>query len=131
MKNILILEDDLNRMRQFEENFSDHHVVHADTAHAAIALLDEYTWDWLFLDHDLGGEVMVDSFANNDTGYVVAVWLEEHSDQQPANIVIHSFNPQGAENIHKALPDAVRLPGAWMYSLEQIETGLGRLALVN
>jgi hypothetical protein len=123
--NILILEDDMSRMEQFEKNLSDHHVVHAETAELTIELLTMYEWDWLFLDHDLGGETMVDSFITHNTGYAVASWLEQNVDHMPSRIIIHSFNPTGADNIHKALPDAVKLPGAWMYTLETIEKGVG------
>ena len=123
MKNILILEDDLERMKSFENNLSGHKVVHVETANEAVALLDVYDWDCIFLDHDLGGETMVDSFTVKNTGYAVAAWLEKHPDRRPSVVIIHSFNPIGSRRMQQALPEAVQLPGAWNFTLEQIEEG--------
>jgi CheY-like chemotaxis protein len=125
MKNILILEDDPSRMLAFERKLEGHNMVHARAAEEAIALLEEYEWDIVFLDHDLGGEIMVDHYVNRNTGYTVAKWLEENPDQKPATVIIHSFNPDGANSMAKAIPGAIRIPGAWKYTLEQIDEGVG------
>lgn len=108
---VLILEDDHSRQKIFARNLIGANFLIVETATDAIQALDTHTWDYLFLDHDLGGQQMVSS--GPGTGYEVAEWLAENPDKQPPNIIIHSFNPSGAENIHRALPNAVIAPGCW------------------
>jgi len=109
--NILILEDDPARQRIFTRKLIGTNVVIVETATAAIQNLTEHAWDYLFLDHDLGGMQMVAS--GPGTGYEVAQWLAANPKRQPPNIVIHSFNPAGAANMKRALPQAVVSPGCW------------------
>jgi hypothetical protein len=109
--NILILEDDKNRQAQFTRKFFNHNVVIVSTALGAIGQLEHRSWDQLYLDHDLGGQVMVES--GPGTGYEVAKWLEAHPDRMPPEVFVHSFNPVGANNIIAAIPQAVRCPGVW------------------
>lgn len=109
--NILILEDDPARMHVFTRNLIGTNTVIVDNVPDAISELSSRNWDYLFLDHDLGGQQMVES--GDDTGYAVAAWLEEHLDKKPPNIVIHSLNPAGAQNMKNALPEAVLAPGCW------------------
>ena len=108
---ILILEDDHVRQEIFLRNLADANAVIVETATDAIQRLSESRWDYLFLDHDLGGTQLVES--GPGTGYEVAEWLAENPTFQPPNIVIHSFNPGGAENIKRGLPNAVVAPGCW------------------
>jgi CheY-like chemotaxis protein len=108
---ILILEDDRNRQRIFIERLIGTNAVIVETVEAAIDLLSSQDWDYLFLDHDLGGEQMVPS--GPGTGYEVAKWLAENPSRQPPNIIIHSYNPAGAQNMHGVLPNAVVSPGCW------------------
>jgi len=119
MVRILILEDDLARRILFTEHLSGHAVVPVTLASTAIELLEKEEWDWLFLDHDLGGEIMVPSESN--TGYAVAVWLEEHPERKPQHIILHSMNPVGREKMQRALPEAIQLPGAWCYTLDELQ----------
>jgi CheY-like chemotaxis protein len=109
--NILVLEDDRARQQTFAQKLIGTNAVIVETAAEAIQALSEGEWDYLFLDHDLGGQQMVES--GPGTGYEVAEWLAEHPEHQPPNIIIHSFNPSGAENIHRALPNATVAPGCW------------------
>lgn len=108
---VLILEDDPSRQKIFTQQLIGANVVIVDTASEAISLLESQDWDYLFLDHDLGGQQMVES--GEGTGYEVAVWLEEHTGRQPPNIVIHSYNPMGAQKMHEALPNSILAPGCW------------------
>ena len=108
---ILVLEDDHSRVAVFQKNLIGTNTVFVETVEDAIANLESNAWDYLFLDHDLGGEQMVES--GEGTGYAVAEWLVENPDRKPVNIVIHSYNPVGAQNIKKALPEAVVAPGCW------------------
>lgn len=111
---ILILEDSDERQRTFRGNLIGHSVeIHA-TATAVISRLQAEKWDWLFLDHDLGGKTMVPS--GPGTGYEVACWLEQHPDRMPWQIVIHSFNNTGAARMKATLPQAHVIPGVWTCS---------------
>jgi CheY-like chemotaxis protein len=108
---ILILEDDHERQKIFRSNLIGTNAVIVETAAGAIQELSSSNWDYLFLDHDLGGQQMVES--GPGTGYEVAEWLAENPDKQPPNIIIHSFNPSGAENMQRVLPNAIKAPGCW------------------
>ena len=110
---ILTLEDDPQRHVKFRENLSGAHLLIVEKVEDAIAKLKDESWDWLFLDHDLGGQQMVDS-SDPTTGYWVAKWLEENPDRQPGNIIIHTCNTPGAKNMLTCLPDAQYVPFAWM-----------------
>jgi len=109
--NILILEDDHERHEAFLRNLIGANVVIVETATDAIQELSKSVWDYLFLDHDLGGQQMVES--GPGTGYKVALWLEQNPDRQPENIIIHSYNPYGSTMMKKALPKAKLRPGCW------------------
>lgn len=114
---ILILEDDPNRHRAFKTNFAPHEICITENSKECIQLLVDENWDMLFLDHDLGGQQMVESGEN--TGYEVAIFLEEHYMFRPATVVIHSFNPIGARKMSQALPSATVMPGAWTRRIEE------------
>lgn len=112
---ILVLEDNPQRHAIFRKNFADgNHLVIVETAKEAIALLDNERWDFLFLDHDLGGQIMVPS--GPDTGYEVALWLEAHVNKNPDNIIIHSHNIIGSAKMHAAIKGSYLLSGAWMHT---------------
>ncbi len=130
MLRILILEDCPARQAQFKAMLPtgqtpgamDIHTV--ETAAECIEKLKAESWDWLFLDHDLGGEVMVES--GPGTGYEVACWLEEHPDRAPFKIVVHSLNDAGAKRILAALRPrltARQMMFAWNWSLDLIACG--------
>jgi len=109
---ILILDDDENRHVAFSKQLIGNVVVHALTAEQAIYQLERHgPWDVVFLDHDLGGSQMVES--GPGTGYEVAQWLAGHEDKQPKTIILHTYNPVGAQNMKACLPQAKWLPGIW------------------
>jgi len=108
---ILILEDSSERHKKFRKFLHNHQVTIVANVPEAIGLLTNQTWDCLFLDHDLGDQIMVAS--GSGTGYEVARWLEEHPDRHPKKIVLHTFNPNGLEQMQAALPQAIPYPGAW------------------
>lgn len=111
--NVLILEDDPNRINLFKRALcGTNYIKITDNAQECIKFLSEQKWDVLFLDHDLGGRVYVKETEN--TGYEVALWLEEHKDKQPNTIIIHSYNPEGAKRMNQALPNAIQKPGIWL-----------------
>ena len=111
MKKILILEDDLQRVKLFSENFMNAELIFTQIPAEAIHHLKIEEFDYLFLDHDLGGKVYAPSDENS--GYEVARWLEEHPDRQPKHIILHSLNPAGVTRMQQALPEAKVVPFVW------------------
>jgi CheY-like chemotaxis protein len=108
---ILILDDDLCRHEFFNMALIGHIVKSTTTAAETIEELKSNNFDVVFLDHDLGGQQMVES--GDNTGYEVAKWLSEHPNRIPNQVIIHSFNPAGAKNMKAVLPQAAICPGAW------------------
>lgn len=106
-----MLDDSKIRLIQFRQNLIGHNVRCVTTVRETIDSLADEDWDYLFLDHDLGGQVNVPS--GPGTGYEVAQWLVEHPDRQPEHIVLHSFNENGRKNMQSLLPEAMMCPGAW------------------
>jgi CheY-like chemotaxis protein len=112
---ILILDDDLGRHQYFAKNYAIHELVHVTTAQEAIDQLKVNTFDVVFLDHDLGGMVMVESGGKEPTGYDVAKWLSENPNRQPKRVFVHSMNPVGSQNIKNVLPSSILFPAAWTF----------------
>jgi len=110
-KRILILEDNPSRHKAFRQKFIGNTVVIVSEPREAKLLLEDMGWDVLCLDHDLGGQEMMES--GSGTGYEVAEWSEKHPARQPKTIIIHSLNPVGSANMNDALPDAHIIPRAW------------------
>ena len=81
----------------------------AETAEQAIRMLEKYSpYDLVSLDHDLGGNICCPS--DEVSGYVVAKYISEMPiDKLPKCVVIHSFNPVGAENMINVLRGIVPL----------------------
>jgi hypothetical protein len=119
---VLILDDDLERLGQFKEHWGGHILGCVTTAREAIALLEHFVFDLVFLDHDLGGKVFVSS-SNTNTGAEVARWLEDPMNHlsKPRSLIIHTLNPAGRKYMAQALPYAmVCTDGAWNYSPEEL-----------
>lgn len=111
MSKVLVLDDDITRLDSFKKNLIGHSICCVMTSKEAIEKLSSETWDYVFLDHDLGGQIYVDSGPN--TGYEVAEWIYNNPDKKPKNVIIHSFNEPGRKNMQNLIPDAVICPGAW------------------
>lgn len=110
---ILILDDDIERHRQFQKNFGHHDLTQVSTVEEAIRFLKTNKFDAVFLDHDLGGHSNVKSGGKEPTGYDVALFMKENPQYMPKEVYIHSMNPAGAKNIKQVLPKAVLTPGLW------------------
>ena len=111
MSRILVLDDDITRQQIFKRKLIGHDVVQTSTVKSTIKRLEDEHFDAVFLDHDLGGTAYVDS--GPGTGWEVAKWLANNPGCKPAKIFIHSFNPVGASNMARLLPEAVVCPGVW------------------
>lgn len=102
---IFILEDSSVRIQKFIDNLNKQGVIFfiAKSAEEAYEILSEHKeFDLIFLDHDLGGKVFVDSNESN-TGYQVAKFITKHNIKSK-RIIAHSLNNVGAENIKNILP---------------------------
>lgn len=108
---ILILEDNLERQEQFRKNLVGHNIEITDSSKTAIEKLSSEKWQLLFLDHDLGNQVYVPSGEN--TGFEVAEFLKFNNQHMPQNIIVHSLNVPGSQNIIGVLPNAIHIPFAW------------------
>lgn len=106
---IFILEDNEHRMIKFRRELIGHEIDHAVTVEEGTSLVVANKYDLIFLDHDLGGEEMVDSFQNN-TGYKLAEFIASFTPNKKTPCVVHSCNSAGADNIVRVLPHAVKLP---------------------
>lgn len=99
---ILFLDDDKNRQRHFRALVPSAVIV--STAEEAIAALQKEEFKVIFLDHDLGGQIYVDS-SRKDTGMEVVRQLTA----QPAcnwgdpGIVVHTMNFKAGQRMMAAL----------------------------
>lgn len=106
---ILILEDSTARIETFKKKLKGHDVYYFDNvkqATQAIELLGPF--DYYFIDHDLDDKVYVDSEEEN-TGYQLAKYMVENNVSYE-QVIVHSMNSVGAENIKNVLEDAVVVP---------------------
>lgn len=100
---ILFLDDDPNRISAFKSNVPSAFVT--TTAEDMIELLQKHKderIDYVFLDHDLGGEVYVDS-EREDTGMEVVRHMVNDHTYDVNTVVVHTMNPAGATNMISAL----------------------------
>lgn len=114
---ILILEDDQIRVEKFKENFSGYDDLFiTDSPTETISKLDSENWDWLFLDHDLGGNIFCPS--DEKSGYAVAEWLEQNPKKKPKHIVLHSMNVVGRQKMKQAIPESIEALGVWFAEID-------------
>lgn len=118
---VLVLEDDHNRHKQFKERFIENGNISytiVETAEACLTLLKNEKYDMVFLDHDLGGEVFVNS-ENRNTGAEVARRITEDRSSVIGSplFIIHSLNPTGSEYMEnllkKEFSQVYRIPFVW------------------
>ena len=104
---VFILEDDPYRMRIFREDLFEV----ADITHAGSCTeIEKFQppYDFIFLDHDLGGRQMEE---NEDSGTTFARLIKDQIQNSNIPIVIHSYNQSGAQR----MLDILSLPFAqWM-----------------
>jgi CheY-like chemotaxis protein len=104
---ILFLDDDSIRIKQARVDFENEALSVAETAEQAIRLLEKYSpYDVISLDHDLGGKIYCPS--DDMSGYAVAEYISKMSkEKMPKQVVVHSFNPDGAAKMKKVLQGVV------------------------
>lgn len=96
---VLFLDDCPNRIKNFRSTVPWATIV--STAEETIAKLQERVWDYVFLDHDLGGEAFVDS-DREDCGMEVVRWVLTHRPDVKL-FVVHSCNEPAAMNMESKL----------------------------
>lgn len=119
----------MNRIMKFKERFMNcgpawqgrpPDVVYAKDIIEAKAKFQE-NWsrgyEFMFLDHDLGGRQMV-GVEEDNTGSGFVRWMIEKNLLPPyCHFIIHSFNPVGADNMYNMLKSQNRLvekvPAVW------------------
>jgi hypothetical protein len=95
---VFLLDDDRRRHKWFAERFKGDFIDMAHNVTQAQELLGEYSYDAIFLDHDLHPE-HYSSFDHDDerTGYAIASWLAANPNLQRAStILVHTRNADGA-----------------------------------
>jgi len=115
---ILILEDDNNRINIFIKKLKEHDLDITDNSSIAIEYLTNNNYDYLFLDHDLGG--LQNEWNEEDCGMCVVDYLCNLPDSSKLlnmYCVVHSFNTYRAEIMNSRLQKAgyksQYCPGAW------------------
>ena len=111
---ILVLDDDDIRHEWFKEYFKDHEAQHVYTVNGAItALISDPQYDFVFLDHDLNDHKYESTAAGmygrtELTGTDVAQFIAEILEpaKKPKQVVVHSWNPDGARRMLGLLKDA-------------------------
>jgi len=105
--NILILEDNAERIKWFVEKLSSHSTKFVTTADDAIAWIRKKKFDLIFLDHDLDGKTYQES--GPGTGFEVAQAIPE-TENKVTKVIIHSWNTVGAAEMKKLLPEGTVAP---------------------
>jgi CheY-like chemotaxis protein len=96
---VMLLDDDERRHRWFKKRFAGDDLAIAATVDEAKELLENGSYDAIFLDHDL----LPHHYESNDhddfasTGYAVCEFLNERPHLQPAaTIIVHTRNADAA-----------------------------------
>lgn len=109
---VLFLDDDESRHDVVEHWPSAGDVTHVRTVDQALKALRRERFDVVCLDHDLGGQQMVES--HEGTGYHVAQAIAKEPAWHLGRVIVHSWNPEGArrmaEKLREAGLDVVRIP---------------------
>ena len=113
MKRLLILEDSPERVILFRKNFKNAELVCVETSTECIEKLKNEKWWGLFLDHDLGGEIYVESGGDKETGYDVAEFLYNNPELKPEYVAFHSLNEPGRKNMKGLIKDGYEHPFIW------------------
>lgn len=119
---ILVLDDSQARLDIFKKNIEQKLKVlnstdYAKTAKEAIEFLRANSnYDYIFLDHDLGGLQM--EWEEDNCGMNVVDWMVRNHYPKTPSVIVHSWNiPRGQEML-KRLQDkgysVIQHPGVWL-----------------
>jgi CheY-like chemotaxis protein len=115
MMKVLVLEDDLERMKHIRRSLIGHLHTHVTSAEAAVEAIQCGAYDALMLDHDLGDEHYNGRY-DDRTGMAVVDWLVVNTFPFKC-IIIHSYNTVRGREMYLRLSDAgynaIYSPGCW------------------
>lgn len=101
--NILFLDDDPNRTKRFKKDVPE--AITVETVKECIEELKTETWDWVFLDHDLGGETYVKS-SSKKCGMEVVRWiLKNQNIVSVKRFIVHSHNVDAGKEMKAKLSE--------------------------
>jgi len=93
---VLILDDQEVRHQSFAKIFSGCELTHSYTYAEAVTALQAEVYDWVCLDHDIHD--------GSWTGYHVAMFITQLDQaSRPHTVLVHSWNPEGADRMTAAL----------------------------
>ena len=102
MTDILFLDDCQLRTRHFQSSIPS--ATLTQTAAGCIDELKNGPWDIVFLDHDLGGEIYVES-ERDDCGMEVVRWIVANK-PKIGKIIVHTHNTKAGNAMEEALLNA-------------------------
>ena len=108
---IFLLDDDTRRHRWFVKRFNGDEVIIAENVADALTLLQENSYDAIFLDHDLLPEHYEsnEKWDDENTGYAIADWLSKNRNiQSAATIIVHTRNSDGGMRMVEVLRESQR-----------------------
>lgn len=113
---ILFLDDNRERRMKFAGvNGVKHSITFAKNLDTFMRAWKKDTYDLVFLDHDLAEEHYAGT-SDEGSGLTCARYMLDNMPTNKPQVIIHSFNPVGAENIYNLLRDefnTTRSPGCW------------------
>lgn len=77
--------------------------VWAKTAQEAIKYLQTGEVTFASLDHDLGIQSTLGLPNDEETGYTVVCWMEDHNVWPKDGVVVHSMNPVGRKRMQQVI----------------------------
>lgn len=120
--NIFLLEDDPYRIVAFEAALVPKHKLTIKRwlqGPGGAYRAWEPPYDLVLLDHDLGGRQFQSSF-EAESGYAFARYLGGAKPEDRSPLIVHSWNPTGADNMHKMLDRAGWPAFRWPFGKELI-----------
>jgi hypothetical protein len=123
MQKVLFLDDDPRRTERFLEDVP--YAVTVETAKKCAEQLQLGHWDWVFLDHDLGGETFVSSKKAN-TGMGVVRWILKHPKEvNVKRFIVHTLNHDaGVEMVNKLKDESYnteKIPFIYLWEWNLVE----------
>ena len=105
---VFVLEDSVSRIVCFKEIFWDYPRTQLEIVDNVISAKELFkgNYDLILLDHDLTDEHYEDKTITVGTGSEFAFWLAETQTPEQGPVLIHSFNPDGAQRMFKTLEEA-------------------------
>lgn len=101
---MLFLDDDPIRCRNFRSAVPWANIVTTSEDCISVLASTSEPWDFVCLDHDLGGTIFAES-AREDTGAEVARWMARHKPKVGV-VILHSFNYDGRRTMGEILESA-------------------------